>query len=69
MRCPNDECKSENHRYSGQSDHKYLLFRRVGRRCLDCGLEFIIEQEIVAEEWHRPNPDQSTLDLFPEDTK
>ena len=62
MMCP--KCRSERHRYSGQSDHKYLDARRVGRVCLDCHHEFVIEQVVLKQEWHRPPTDQSTLDMF-----
>lgn len=68
MICP--YCGSENgredegHEYLGQSDHKYLTVRLLGRRCSNCGHDYTIRQQAVARHWTRPRPEDFTGDLF-----
>lgn len=62
--CGNENDRDNGHEYLGQSDHKYLTTRLLGRRCSQCGQDYTIQQQAVARHWTRPCPEDFTGDLF-----
>jgi endogenous inhibitor of DNA gyrase (YacG/DUF329 family) len=73
VKCP--YCGAENtrsgehHQYLGQSDHKYLPIRLLGRRCSTCGRDYTIEQRVTTDPWTKPNPTDHIADLFEDEKK